>query len=73
MVPTTKREEPNLLAQAEIVKLLLSNRLLKDGTIQYSYVKPFDVLVELTRGQVWWAHPDLNGGPAGYEPAALTN
>jgi site-specific DNA recombinase len=44
----------NLLAQAEIVKLILSNRLLKDGTIQYSYLKPFDVLVELTRGQVWW-------------------
>jgi hypothetical protein len=21
---------------------------------------------------VWWAHPDLNQGPSGYEPVALT-
>ena len=22
--------------------------------------------------KVWWAHPDLNQGPSGYEPVALT-
>lgn len=23
--------------------------------------------------ELWWAHLDLNQGPAGYEPAALTS
>ena len=45
----------NLMAQAEIAKLILSNRSMKDGTLSFSYVNPFDVLVNLTQGQVWWA------------------
>ncbi len=28
---------------------------------------------KLRNSQVWWAHQDLNLGPFGYEPTALTN
>lgn len=48
------------MAQAEIAKLLLSNRTMKDGRFSYSYVNPFDVLVGLTRGQVWRPHLESN-------------
>jgi hypothetical protein len=26
----------------------------------------------LSLPEAWWAHPDLNQGPSGYEPVALT-
>ena len=50
----------NLMMQAEIAKLILSNRTMKDGTLSFSYVNPFDVLVNLTGGQVWWAPQGSN-------------
>ena len=30
-------------------------------------------IVELFEKKIWWAIGDLNPGPAGYEPDALTN
>ena len=63
----------NLLSQAEIARMVLSNRLLEDATLRFSYANPFDVLLELVGGRGWWAQQDSNLRQAGYEPAALTN
>ena len=38
-----------------------------------TYKKPSDGVVERPSVSIWWAHQDLNLGPTGYEPVALTN
>jgi DNA invertase Pin-like site-specific DNA recombinase len=44
----------NELDKARLAKLVLSNPTLKDGTIDYDYGKPFDVLINLTSEKNWW-------------------
>lgn len=41
----------NELDKARLVKLVLSNLILRDGNVQYDYQKPFDDLVCLTRSR----------------------
>ena len=65
--------DSNLLSQVEMVRILLSNLSLTDGTLSYDYEKSFDVLANFGVCRGKWAHQDLNLGPIGYEPIALTN
>lgn len=44
----------NELEKVRLAKLVLSNPILKDGTIQFSYQKPFDVLLDLSSKENWW-------------------
>ena len=50
----------NLVIQAEIAKIILSNRLLKDGTMRFRYINPFDVYIEIGRCQGEWPHQESN-------------
>ncbi len=53
----------NLLDKARLAKVVLSNPILKGGSLEFSYRKEFDLLVELTRGRNWWRRRELNPGP----------
>lgn len=44
----------NELAKVRLAKMLLSNPTLKNRTLEYSYEKPFDVLIDLTSNKNWW-------------------
>ena len=43
------------LEKARLLKAMLSNPTLKDGTVEFNYRKPFDDLLLLTGGHNWWA------------------
>jgi len=43
----------NDLEKARLAKMVLSNPTLKDGKLQFAYVKPFDVLIDLTSLPDW--------------------
>ena len=49
----------NELDKARLVKIVLSNPILKHRTIEFSYEKPFDVLLENVREKNWWAKHHL--------------
>lgn len=69
-----KKQNPD--KQVKFLKLLLSNSLLKDGILQFEFKKTFDLVLNMKNTpneSDWWAHKDLNLGPIGYEPSALTN
>lgn len=53
----------NELDKARLAKLVLLNPTLKDGTIEISYQKPFDVLLNLTSEKNWWRRGELNPRP----------
>ncbi len=44
----------NELDKARVAKLVLSNAILKDRSIQFNYQKPFDVLLENATKENWW-------------------
>ncbi|MBK8202628.1 MAG: recombinase family protein [Bdellovibrionales bacterium] len=48
------RTPGNELEKVRLTKLVLSNPKLKDGTIEFCYQKPFDVLLDLTSNKNWW-------------------
>ena len=60
---------------------LLSTRIQdRDPITQLPYLLLAQLAVEVLAGtishsreSIWWPHQDLNLGPTGYEPAALTN
>jgi len=49
----------NELDKARLVKIVLSNPTLKNRTIEYTYEKPFDVLLEMTSEKNWWCRIKL--------------
>ncbi len=49
----------NELQKTRLCKSLLSNLVLKDGTIEFHYKKPFDDLLSLTGGRNWWTDPAI--------------
>lgn len=53
----------NELNKARLVRMVLSNPILKDGKLEYHYQKPFDDLVVLTRHRNWWRRRESNPGP----------
>ena len=55
--------EGNELEKIRLAKLVLSNPTLANRTIQFSYQKPFDVLLELTSNKIWWRRRELNPRP----------
>ncbi len=50
----------NELEKMRMAKLLLSNPKLTSGTLEYSYEKPFDVLIDLTAKKNWWRRWESN-------------
>lgn len=50
----------NELDKARLVKIVLSNPILKDRSIEFSYEKPFDVLLENASRKNWWRRRELN-------------
>jgi DNA invertase Pin-like site-specific DNA recombinase len=44
----------NWLEKVRLAKLVLSNCVLSDGRLQYSYQFPFDSLIELSSERNWW-------------------
>ena len=65
------QSEGNELEKARIAKLVLSNAILKDGTIEYDYQKPFDVLLKLASNDNWWRWRELNPRPQELHREAL--
>ncbi len=61
----------NELDKARIAKLVLSNPILKDRTIEFHYEKPFDVLVKLASNENWWRRGELNPRPQKIHRKAL--
>ena len=53
----------NELEKARLAKLVLSNPILRDRTLRYSYEKPFDVLLDLTSNPIWWRRWESNPRP----------
>jgi len=51
------------LERVRLAKLVLSNPILTNRTLQFSYQKPFDVLIELTTSKIWWSRWELNPRP----------
>ena len=47
----------NELEKIKLIKAVLSNLKLKDRSIRFEYVKPLDVVLELTTVPVWWRRP----------------
>ena len=50
----------DLLKKAHLAKSVLSNPILENGTLRFTYRKPFDVLIELTSRKNWWFHQESN-------------
>ncbi len=46
--------------QRRLLNVILSNSTLKDGTLQFSYKKPFDVLAERVKNEEWLGEKDSN-------------
>ena len=44
----------DLLKKAAMARLVLSNISLEGGTLRFDYVNPLDVLLEITKGRLWW-------------------
>ena len=59
--------------RGEVAKALLSNCILKDGTLTPTYRKPFDLIVEGLHSEEWGERRDLNPRPPGPQPGALTS
>ncbi len=53
----------NELDKARLVKIVLSSPILKHRTIEFSYEKPFDVLLENVREKNWWTNPSNKQRP----------
>jgi site-specific DNA recombinase len=51
------------LKKARFAKMVLSNPALKDGKLEYHYIKPFDDLVVLTGSRNWWRRRESNPRP----------
>jgi site-specific DNA recombinase len=41
----------------QLIEIVSSNRGLKDGSIGFSYRKPFDLLAETASEEKWWTNP----------------
>lgn len=65
------RLEGNELEKVRLAKMVLSNPTLTNRTIQFSYQKPFDVLLQLTSEKNWWRRRELNPGPQVIHDKAL--
>ena len=50
----------NHLDRARLARTALSNRVLKDGTLQFSYEKPFDNLLKIGVDKNWWILGESN-------------
>ena len=55
--------EGNELEKVRLAKMVLSNPTLANRTIEFSYQKPFDVLLQLTSEKIWWTRRELNSRP----------
>ena len=44
----------------QLVEIISSNRVLKDGTIEITYRKPFDLLAVSTSEKIWWSQQESN-------------
>ncbi len=62
----------NELEKVRLANLVLSNPKLKNGTLEYSYEKPFDVLIDLTSNKNWWRRRELNPRPQTFHIKATT-
>ena len=61
------------LEKARVAKMVLSNPKLKDGTLEFSYEKPFDVLIDLTTKHDWSGKRGSNPRPSAWKADALAN
>ena len=59
--------------RGELIKALLSNCTIKDGTLTPTYRKPFDLIIEGLHSEEWGERRDLNPRPPGPQPGALTS
>ena len=59
------------MEQAQIAKLVLSNRVLGGGTLRYDYEKPFDSLLEMSGNEEWWRRGESNPRPRGFSDQLL--
>ena len=55
----------DLLAKAKMAKIVLSNPILVDGSIGFSYENPFDNLSENLTDKMWW---DMTGSNCRHLP-----
>ena len=46
--------------QGRLLRVVLSNCTLKDGTPQFEYRKPFDILAEGSKTEKWLGREDSN-------------
>ena len=46
--------DPNLRDKARLARVVLSNPILKDATLCFSYQKPFDHLLKIPLDNKWW-------------------
>ena len=46
---------PNLRDKARLARVVLSNPILKDATLCFSYQKPFDHLLKIPLDNKWWS------------------
>lgn len=47
----------------KLLEFVGSNYVLKDGTIEFCYKKPFNVFADLPKNEKWWRCRELNSGP----------
>ncbi len=59
------------IQQAQLAKLVLSNRVLGGGTLRYDYEKPFDSLLEMSGNEEWWRRGESNPRPRGFSDQLL--
>ena len=57
--------------RGELIKALLSNCTIKDGTLCPTYRKPFDLIIEGLHSEEWGERRDSNPQPPGPHPGAL--
>ena len=43
-----------------LVEIVSSNHILRNGTIEFQYRKPFDILAKSTPKENWWTQPESN-------------
>ena len=58
-------------SKARIIKLLVSNLVLRNGSIEYHYKKPFDMLANSTGKEKWSERLDSNQRPLAPKASAL--
>lgn len=55
----------------KLVEIVSSNHVLRNGTIEFAYRKPFDILASATPKENWWTRQESNLRPLECHPSAL--